>query len=403
MNRRLFIWMTSVCFLLSGSSIIFSQAETSAPVGWRTDGTGRYPEENPPVRWSAEENVLWKTPMARWSNASPVVTDGLIFVCSEPTTLVCVSASDGKVLWERTNTYQDLPVEEKGPPPGVHDINGYSSATPASDGERVYVTFASGVVASYDREGNRKWIRLVEKPGIGHGHSSSPLLVGKKLLVHFNSLWALKTENGETVWNAGSNAVFGTPVRAGIGGQDLAITASGDLIRVEDGKGIGNCGSRLAFNAPIVDGGIAYFIQHRGKAVRLPNRAAEDAPLEVLWQTMPRDDRYYSSPVYHDGLIYAITQHHFLNVIDAAKGEVIYEQKVDLGGGTVYPSLALAGKYLYVSSDNGTTLVLEPGREYKEVARNNLEGFRSTPVFVGNRLFIRGMKHLYCIQSPPQR
>ena len=43
------------------------------------------------------------------------------------------------------------------------------------------------------------------------------------------------------------------------------------------------------------------------------------------------------------------------------------------------------------------TIVLEPGREYKEIARNTLETFRSTPVFEGRRMYVRTLKHLWCI------
>ena len=52
---------------------------------------------------------------------------------------------------------------------------------------------------------------------------------------------------------------------------------------------------------------------------------------------------------------------------------------------------------LYVSSDNGTTVVLQPGREYKELARNSLETFRSSLVFEGKRMYVRTTKGLWCI------
>jgi outer membrane protein assembly factor BamB len=70
---------------------------------------------------------------------------------------------------------------------------------------------------------------------------------------------------------------------------------------------------------------------------------------------------------------------------------------LDFKGGQCYPSITLAGKYLFVSSDNGHTLVLEPGREYKEIAHNVLEPFRSTPVFEGKRMYVRTLQHLWCI------
>jgi hypothetical protein len=57
----------------------------------------------------------------------------------------------------------------------------------------------------------------------------------------------------------------------------------------------------------------------------------------------------------------------------------------------------MAGEHIFVSSDNGTTAVITPGREYNEVARNTLEEFRASPVFVGDRLYIRGVENFYCI------
>jgi len=67
--------------------------------------------------------------------------------------------------------------------------------------------------------------------------------------------------------------------------------------------------------------------------------------------------------------------------------------------GTFYPSVTLAGKFLFVSSDNGTTVVVEPGKEYKEIARNMLEPFLSSPIFDGARMYIRARKALYCIET----
>ena len=117
----------------------------------------------------------------------------------------------------------------------------------------------------------------------------------------------------------------------------------------------------------------------------------------MLWQTEQEKDRYYASPLVHNGLIYAITQKSVFSVIDGKDGSVIRQKKLELGDGTVYPSITLAGEYLFVSNDNGQTLVLKPGAEYKEIAINKIEGFRSSPVFVGNRLYVRGLQHLYCI------
>lgn len=437
------------------------------PVGWRTDGTGKYPDANPPIHWSPTENVVWATPMPSWSNSTPIIVGDRLFVCSEPSTLVCVRLSDGHILWQSTNDYEDTvspqeaadirrareeaeglhqqlkPVEaelnnfkqelqdnpdnaelkdkiaaleqqRKGLQdqlvaydeawwqlPPTHEVNGYSSPTPVSDGQHVYVVFGTGVVACYDLVGNRKWIRFLEKPEQpdDRGHSASPLLVEGKLLVHILHLTALNPETGETLWQVRLPESWGTPLQARIGDVAVVVTPAGDIVNVTDGRVLAASQAKLDYCAPIVEGHLIYFIQKGGKALRLPTRATETVIPEVLWETNPRDDRYYTSPVIHEGLIYAVTQKGILSVIDANTGQVVYERSLDLGGGTAFPSVTLARDYLYVSSDNGTTVVLQPGREYQEVARNSLEAFRSSPIFVSDRMYVRGLQQLYCIRA----
>ncbi len=86
-----------------------------------------------------------------------------------------------------------------------------------------------------------------------------------------------------------------------------------------------------------------------------------------------------------------------LSVVDQKTGALIYEKKVDFLQGTVYPSPTLAGDLVFLSSERSQTVVIKPGREYSEVARNVLEIFRSNPVFSGTRMYIRGEKNMWCI------
>jgi outer membrane protein assembly factor BamB len=381
-------------------------------------------------------------------------------VCAEPATLVCVSLKDGAILWTRPNTYVDvLPASEvdkvkadrakaeelraqmkplrdearrigadlkKTPDnaelkakadtlktrlgeldaellksaayadPPAHEVNGFTSPTPTTDGTLIYGVFGNGVAACYDAEGNRRWARLIEKPTHGWGHSASPLLVDGKLIVHILKVTALDPANGSTLWQTESNPGWGSEVQARIGTTAVVITPSGDFIRASDGRKLAAKVSALTYCAPVVSDGIAYFIQNGGKAVRLPATAGDTITPEVLWQTKPKDDRYYASPVIHDGLVYAVNQTGHWSVIDAADGKVVYDKKLELGG-VCYPSVTLAGGLLFVSSDNGKTVVVQPGREYKEVARNVFEPFRSSPVFVGTRAYVRGIEHLWCL------
>ena len=79
-------------------AIACAAAAADPRIGFRGDGTGSFPDAQPPVTWSATSNILWKTPMPGRCNGSPIVVGDSVFTCSEPSTLLCVSASDGKIL-----------------------------------------------------------------------------------------------------------------------------------------------------------------------------------------------------------------------------------------------------------------------------------------------------------------
>ena len=95
----------SVLSLLS----LFAPGFAQGTVGWRTDGTGRYPDANPPTHWGPEMNVVWRVKMSNFSVATPLIVGDKVFVCSEPTRLVCVNKADGKILWEKQSSYAELP------------------------------------------------------------------------------------------------------------------------------------------------------------------------------------------------------------------------------------------------------------------------------------------------------
>ncbi|MFC1462214.1 PQQ-binding-like beta-propeller repeat protein [Verrucomicrobiota bacterium] len=85
-------------------------------VGWRGDGTGLYPECDPPVAWDRKtrDNVLWYTPLPFWGNATavPVPDSNRLFVTMDPHWLMCLNKDTGEILWKKAVTLMDLLPEE---------------------------------------------------------------------------------------------------------------------------------------------------------------------------------------------------------------------------------------------------------------------------------------------------
>ncbi|MSU79900.1 MAG: hypothetical protein EXS16_17650 [Gemmataceae bacterium] len=282
---------------------------------------------------------------------------------------------------------------------GYHGTGGYSSATPVTDGKRIYVIFGNGLAACYDLDGKRLWLKLIEHPTVAYGHGASPVLVKDKLLVHFSDLVALNTADGSEAWRAKIEPNHGTAMPTRIGGEDVVIHPQGMVVRVADGailaKGLGSTGP----NSPLIQDGKVFFVAGQLRGYNLPTTADFPAKWEPLWKStnLKGGGYWFPSPIFHDGLIYGLSASSIFSVADAQTGKLVYDQRLEFGGGESYPSITLAGKYLYVSSDNGTTIILEPGREHKEIARNSLETFRSSLVFEGRRMYVRTTKGLWCI------
>ncbi|MCS6851448.1 MAG: PQQ-binding-like beta-propeller repeat protein [Gemmataceae bacterium] len=442
---------------------LVGQAET---VGWRTDGTGRYPHAQPPVEWSPTKNVVWKTPMPGPSNSIPVLAGDRLFICAEPCRLLCLDKDTGRILWQKNNSIDelDLPPDlwakikaeqaevarldkqigalgreaevlrkrlrdqqtdkaalagqlveiekqaerlkelkkkftlaarytERGKQPTA----GYSSPTPVTDGRRVIVAFGNGLVACFDLEGKRLWLKLVEQSTAPFAHSNSPLLINGTVLIHFADLVGLKADDGAELWRLQRPPAHGTPVHARVGDTDVVVTPQGLLVRVKDGallaEGLGNCGA----NSPILHGGVAYFVRGSATAVELPLSLTPPVQPRVLWKARIKGGGYwFPSPVLHDGLLYALDDQGILSVLEAKTGRLVYEERLGLAG-THYPSVSVAGNHVYLSSDKGDTVVVKAGPKFEVVATNELEPFRNSLVFEGRRLYVRTHKNLYCI------
>lgn len=324
----------------------------------------------------------------------------------------------------------------------------YDSCTPTicSDGKNIYVWFGIGIAVCYDMDGNRKWITPAH--GIGcpeHGNHASAALSGGMFvcpgdicILGFDAKTGALAYRNKTGWNL---SALGSMQPFVIGGEHCVLTAGGGggsrvaAARADTGAFIWNDGPG-AWHTPIVQDGVVYVVDsaHEGAhnflyAFKIPDKAG--GPFAKLYSveynfsaeigpnagSNPQGwgKMCLASPLFVDGLIYNFTEGAALSVSDAKTGQVVYKTRLDLHSRLDYSyhpgctaSPALGGKRVYIFDNCGGSLVLETGREYKQVARNVLENFFtnimlddeqfvSNPVFDGNRIYIPGREYLYCI------
>ncbi|MCH8828008.1 MAG: PQQ-binding-like beta-propeller repeat protein [Planctomycetes bacterium] len=409
LSTHLLITITALTTFLGNSP-----ATAAQPVGWRSDGTGRYPQATPPTVWSAEKNVLWKTKLPGRSHSGPVVVGDRVFVASEPNELICLSAADGKILWQTAFTTIDVFGEKKaaqieadrakakelqqqqrklrrelkdlrnaeGTPKekidklnqqvrelkdkireltkysgSIRGSNGNTTATPVCDGKNIIVVFGNGVVSSHTIAGKRNWIKFVEAPRIGFGHSASPVIADGKVIVHYGNLIALDAKTGREFWRAKVQPRHGSSIVARIGLTDVVVTPSGSVIRASDGVALAEKLFRLGHSSPLLHDGVIYAMPG-GKTVAFPLPKSAETGLEwkLKWEGTGMRGRRFASPVCHDGLIYGVTEKGIFEVLDAQDGKLVYRKRLSFGRrGRVYPSPTVAGNYLYLSANRSNS------------------------------------------------
>jgi outer membrane protein assembly factor BamB len=363
--------------------------------------------------------------------------------------LIAGTASAEQLQEKKAELEKDLQKKMKRVDPdkyalGVVPDVGYSGFTPTSDGRLIYVWFGDGVAACYDADGNRRWIRMDQRKAVEHGFSSSPLLIDGKLVVFMRDLMAFEAATGKLAWQVplvaedGLNPqgfFHGSPAAAAIGPAPVIVLGSGVLVRARDGKildaapDLGN----QSVASPVVEANRLFHLPTlRSELVvrTLPGLLAD--PLHVAEHKIPLDlslfPKHYlpwhlSSPVIDQGLAYLMNNAGVLTVVDLDAGKVVYQRMLDLDplqapnegparGLGVSP--ALAGKYLYFLGNNGAAVVLRPGRVFQQIAKNKIESvvvaghwserqerFVASPVFDGNRLYLRGEGTLYAVSKGP--
>ena len=132
--------------------------------------------------------------------SSPIVWENRVFVttCSEDRgerLLMCLDRDTGETLWSR--------IVLQGMLEGKRDYNSHASGTPATDGERVYISFLEPdgtkvpsegavkfktpghiMVAAYTMDGEQAWrVRPARFLGV-NGYSASPVVFKDKVIIN---------------------------------------------------------------------------------------------------------------------------------------------------------------------------------------------------------------------------
>jgi len=403
-------------------------------------------ETNLPIDCSKTENVAWRAALPGPAGSTPIVVGKRIFLTSmrrrrDDLIGMCVSATDGKVLWSKTLS-RGKPATRRG---------AIAACSPASDGQHVYFLFGSGDLAALDLEGTVLWTRSLGKDygpfAIRFGYSASPLLRKGRLyipLLRTEKPWpytvgakgphklplpslvlCLDAETGKTIWRhvRDTDAIkdcrdtYITPMAVEAKGRSELIICGGEYVTGHDiatGKELWRweytttreIWQRIVASPVIVDGliltsqslGRGMFALRPGGSGTIPHK-----DYVWKWQGGAPD---VCTPLVYRGSVYVIAGEksrtkNVLTCLDPKTGKITWQAKF-VGAGPWRASATGVDGKIYCISEGGTYVVLAAGDEYKELFRTELKSrpCRSTIVPANGSLLIRTAKELICLRKP---
>jgi outer membrane protein assembly factor BamB len=227
------------------------------------------------------------------------------------------------------------------------------------------------------------------------------------LAYHENAsyLLAVDSRTGAVRWKADAErglTSYSTPLVVEAGGRSEIVVNTSAGIRGHDlatGRRLWHLDedNRFPVPSPLVQDGVIYMSRgYRSSpynAIR-PGGTGDVSTTHVVWR-VPSGAPYISSLVQYDGLIYMVGDVGVLTVTDAKTGDRVHQERI---GGVYTASPVAADGKVYLTSEDGETIVLAAGRTPRVLARNTLAARQlASPAIAGGRLFVRSDNALYAI------
>jgi outer membrane protein assembly factor BamB len=415
---------------LSLLTILLIQPATAAPwPGWRgADGFGVSTEKDLPLNWNATSGVKWKVALPEPGNSTPVVWGDRVFVTQavgDKRLVICFSRQDGKELWRGG---ADHVATEP-----THKTNPYCSASPATDGERVYAWFGSAGLYCFDVSGKQLWHLDLGEHRHEWGYSTGPVLHGDLCYLNFGpgprtALLAVNKITGTETWRHAPGPVKVTmPRNDGFGSKDGVVGSwsvpilikAGDREELimswpeqvigynpKNGKVLWQCAglNPLVYSSTLFGEGIVVAMGGYGGstvAVR-PGGSGDVTETHRLWHE-PRDSGHIGTGVIREGHIYVQNMNGIMECTELATGKRIWKERLKGSGGTSesWSSPVLAGDRLYVVNQGSDCFVLRASPKFEVLATNPLnDGLtNASPAISDGNIIIRTHAHLWCIEK----
>ncbi|MBN2000052.1 PQQ-binding-like beta-propeller repeat protein [candidate division KSB1 bacterium] len=359
---------------------------------------------NVPTEWNGEngQNIIWKTKVPSPGFNSPILWEDRLFMSGgveDTLAVMCFNAVNGELLWQ--HDIKNIPGSPAKFPEVTPDV-GSAAPTMATDGQRVYALFANGDLVSYDFDGNLVWEKNLGVPKNHYGHSSSLLTFQDLLLIQYDHgdgghLLGLDGSTGNERYDQKREVQisWSSPILVNTGNRFEIMLSGVPFIMGHDPL----TGAEL-WRVKLLTGEVAPGLAYADGMVYAVNEYAVAAGIklgaspEVVWEY----DEYLSevsSPVATDKYLIMPTSYGTVACLDSKTGKQLWEHDFDEG---FYSSPIVVGDLVYLMDMEGVMQIFKMTDTFKLVGTCPLgEEAMTIPVIGDGRIYIRGVEHLFAV------
>ncbi|MEM7316966.1 MAG: PQQ-binding-like beta-propeller repeat protein, partial [Planctomycetota bacterium] len=380
--------------LMLGSSVFAGEHWPS----FRNAGTSTVKVDAPPIRWSPDKGITWQVTLPGYGQSSPVVWGQTAFVTSsdgpwqQRLSVHAIDLKSGKIRW--TSQMKATTKVEN------YFRNSRAAPTCVVDSQRIISFFASGDVTATSHEGETLWSTplFVNYEAVENERGNASSLAQNDELVFAlvdhdgpSYLIALNKSDGSEAWKADRGKrvpSWSSPVLVSTEDTQLVVVSSSDSVAAYEANYgqqvwelkdmVGNhIPSATVSGASVYTGSTKMFHQRgvaedkiAGSNCRIDLQGNQ---YQVRWGA-ERANSYYSSPLVFAGYVYYVSKVGVLYCVKADTGKQLFAKRIGnpCWASSIGVTRPTGEQYVYLFTKNGFTIVIRPGDEYDQVARNQL-------------------------------
>lgn len=356
------------------------------------------PDQDPPVEFGGDRNVLWSADIPGRSHGSAIVVGDRVLLAAadeekDTQSLHCLDRNTGDSLWAAL-------IHEGGQDQKSNKKASWASGTPACDGERVFINFVNGdsawTTAVSLEDGKQLWQKKICDYKIHQGYGSSPAIYENLLIVSADNklggaVVAFDRVSGNEVWRVARAAVPNYPspiILKAAGKTQLFLTGTDKVSSFDPLTGETNWeiegATTECVTSTVTDG--TYIYSSGGYPKNHVAAIAADGSGKIAWEVPDR--AYVPSMLIKDSHLYATLDGGIGICWDSATGEEKWKGRL---GGTFSASPVLVGDRIYAFNESGDGFVFRADPDKLEILAKNKVGDEvfATPTICGGRIYLR--------------